>query len=124
MSRWRTLVAFVVLALWMPATSHCALEAAGFLEVGCCCNGDGDGTADGATGECAPIDRSLQSQSTTVVTCSPVLVLEYTLERPLEALASAPLVEYVEARRPDDWLRRWNFEHRMAPPARAPSGKS
>src|SRR5688572_2061378 len=60
MSRWKTIVAAFLLLLWMPATSHCALESAGFLPHDLACAGaDAHCGADG----CKVVESTLIKQS-------------------------------------------------------------
>ena len=123
MLRWRTLVAFVVLALWMPATSHCALEAAGVLEAGKCCDGEGEDSHTVAD-NCAPIERELGNPSSgNVAVSAPILFFAYVLVQPalpagVQTASHVPPVADFSA---DDWLRTWNFERRTALPTRAPA---
>jgi hypothetical protein len=121
MSRWRTLVAFVVLALWMPATSHCALEAAGVLEVGDCCDADHDAEPD--TESCSPIDRTLTMSSSDLVAATPSYFFAYSLPNAILPADLEPVAHFPGYVRdePEDWLTSWAFESRAALPARAPS---
>ena len=121
MSRWRFLVAWIILASWMPATLHCALEAAGVLEVGACCDSDAH-AAEATTDECAPIDRTLYNGvAGDLVVSSPILHVAYTLPLEPPALASEKTFLGPRYSLPEDWLAAWDFEHRTALPSNAPS---
>lgn len=126
MSRWRSFIALVVLALWMPATSHCALESAGLLKFAGCCDHDAQDVHHDAgmhPHDCASIDRTVPSANHDGLATSPIFFLAYELAAPVTA-AALPRVAVLHRTSddpPEDWLTSWDFEHRTALPARAPS---
>jgi hypothetical protein len=119
---WNAL-ALVLLVLWLPATSHCALErltAGDTHTCGASCSHDHDGAG---TGECALVEGGdyLPGAASTA-TVPPTSVL-------LAALAPrAPSGQCSAARAPSPSPpggdaapeRVWAFAHRLVPPSRAP----
>lgn len=122
------IVAFVLLALWMPATQHCGLEAAGLIaadsgdkSVACC-----DPTATVcAYDSCHVIDQfapktandSLQVPTPDFVACACLLCIQL-LDRELSAAAD---VSIVATDQPMGWVPTWHFARRAAPLPRAPA---
>lgn len=127
MRRFRAFAALVLLALWLPATLHCALEEAGlFHQDGCCaeqsvdhCESDTcvvletgflNSTAPGAT---------LLAKDAALASCVCLLCVAPVFD---VSVPLAPTVEYqVQTERAVNWLPTWSFAHRLALPARAPS---
>jgi hypothetical protein len=129
-SRFRNkLFAVVVMAVWLFATQHCGLEAAGLFaahdeqaeDTGCCaakggCENDGCATVE--DGEYRPDQRSL-------VISAPALAADL-LPAGWEALLAAPLPADAESvwaldDRPHEWVTTWQFVQRAALSPRAPS---
>ena len=130
MSRFRNkLFAVVVMAVWLFATQHCGLEAAGLFaahdeqaeDTGCCaakggCENDGCATVE--DGEYRPDQRSL-------VVLAPALATDFLLAACGATLApprseEAELV-WTPIDRPHDWVTTWQFVQRAALSPRAPS---
>lgn len=40
---WKTILTLLVLAMWLPATAHCRLEALGVISIDECCETSADG---------------------------------------------------------------------------------
>lgn len=123
MSRWKTLISVFMLLVWMPATSHCALEAVGILPaVGCCT----DSEADCAGDTCRQLESGLFKQANDSfkvaapdqLACACFLCLQLVTPPSLVAVAD---FSPADSGYPQDWLTSWTFEHRAALPARAPS---
>jgi len=120
--RLRRLLALALLAIWLPATLHCDLEAAG-LEIGVLCH-DHD-TPEAAAAHChdeachAIEDAAYTAITLTklvgVISLSIVALLPEPLELPAAALSPA------RTDTPRELLRGWQFTTRAAPPARAPA---
>ena len=121
MSRIRAIVTAVLLVLWMPATSHCALEAAGMIEQSAGC-----ATADGCEGDgCRVIEEGFFKQSSmtakvpapNLTACVCFLCLQLVAPITLVSVADFSLGLPAE---PQDWIVCWTFEQRSALPANAP----
>lgn len=120
--KFRSIVAALLLAVWLPATLHCAMESAGVLtshSTACC--SDGQTCADDncgvlETGAYRSGGASAQVAAPDLLACvcllCPPLVPIATSESPL-----APSV----VDRPLDWVPVWRFVQRAAPSPRAPS---
>lgn len=122
MSRLRALVTSVLLVLWMPATSHCALEAVGLLEQSAACAT----AADCAGDNCKVIESGFLKQTSQVAkivapdlnVCLLSLCLQIVAPTTLASVADFSLGVPVE---PQGWVVSWTFEQRSALPANAPS---
>lgn len=126
----RRLTALVLLAFWLVATQHCALEAAGLFAshageetaaTGCCatttdgCAADGCETVEGSFYR---VDSgSLKVATPDLSACLCLLSLEFALLPPATEL-SPTAVHWLDAA--DDWVPAWRFERRAAAPAHAP----
>lgn len=122
------IVAFVLLALWMPATQYCGLEATGLIasnngeeSVACC---------DPATNVCAydschvieqfsqkTSNDSLQVLEPDFVACACFLCLKL-LHRDL---GTESIVAVAATDQPLGWVPTWHFARRAAPLPRAPA---
>lgn len=128
MNRLRIMIAVLLAALWLPATQHCGLEAAGLLADQC---GDGRGPTDCvANGNCANDDcgtleggdyRSdvapLKLSSPQWFTCV-FLLSEAIAATPAEPDSAPTAGDALD--RPREWVPGWQFERRAAAPAHAP----
>ena len=123
MSWCKTILAALLLLLWMPATSHCALESAGLLLHGLgCASGKSHCEGDG----CKVIEEGLFKQTTVPAKAIPPAVLSCTCFICLQLVALPTLVAISDfAPRdfdvPKVWMTSWEFERRTALPSRAPS---
>ena len=117
------ILSFLLLALWLPATSHCALERAGVIETDDCCTTESHSSipsehscADG----CATVEGGaykLPAPQKSMV--SPLLVVCLWAESAAQidaTIASIPSQSLV-----DELIASWQFDHRAALPVRAPS---
>lgn len=129
MSRFfRSFVAFVLLALWMPATQHCGLEAAGLITadspdepIACCAP-----TATAcAYDSCHVIEQftpktsndSLQVPAPDFVACVCLLCVQL-INRELH---TETFISIVATDQPMGWVPTWHFARRAAPLPRAPA---
>lgn len=123
MSWSKTILAAFLLLLWMPATSHCALESAGLLPHGLgCASGESHCVGDG----CKIIEAGLFKQTTVQVKAIPPAVLFCTCFICLQLVAPPTLAAIsdftpIVSDAPKVWLAAWDFERRTALPSRAPS---
>jgi len=122
--RLRTVFILVLAALWLPATSHCALESAALISSHCCESDSPDEPAHDAGGDlCCAWESSLATHAAgallfkvPVTACQCLLCCAEFFRLPYRA--TEPVTPVL---RPADWLVTWQFEYRAAPPARAPS---
>jgi hypothetical protein len=124
-------VAFALLALWLPVTQHCDLEAAGVLaahadanthaaENGCCepsepCAHDG----------CELVENGIYHASGSLLKTVTPALLVFTCFLSPQLAAPDPRVEpalpVVADVKPQGWVPTWHFVRRAAPLSRAPS---
>jgi hypothetical protein len=115
------LVALLLLALWLPATLHCNLEAAGLIFPSSVCT---DGSNDHCSGDnCTQLEGSLfkhkshelQVMSPDLLACACFLCLHLQPPTALDELI-------VQTRcQSQNWVTSWHFVRRAAPSPRAPS---
>lgn len=123
MRRLLPLLSLLLLATWLPATEHCALEAAGFLAETC---PDGCANTPGEKDGCDTVENGFYKLSgDTLKVPAPDLfacVCQLCLHQ-IQLDATRELVPLPGAvfDRPQDWVSTWNFVRRTAPPSRAPS---
>lgn len=123
MRRFLPMFTFLLLALWLPATEHCALEAAGLLAETCA---DGcatesavhDGCATVESGTYKPATQFLKVAAPELFACACTLYLQQ-IEAAVAREQATPLK--TDFARPQDWVATWRFVQRAAPPARAPT---
>lgn len=122
MPRLRTVVTILLLALWVPATLHCAFEAAGFLP-------DqrkyvsSDGRAEVG---CSQVEGGLVKQSSVTLRVMPPTLVLWNCPLCIQRLAPPSVAAVSEFspsgfEQPQDWITLWAFEHRAALPPRAPT---
>lgn len=128
-SSLRHVIALVLLALWLPATQHCGLEAAGLIAAdvahdattACCEKSGGPCTHD----ECGVVESDLikrgnediQVPAPTLVACTCFLCLQLLPPEP----AAEPALTATASDHPQHWVPVWHFARRAAPLSRAPS---
>lgn len=120
---WR-IVSVLLLALWLPAGEHCALEAAGFIAKTCA---DDGGPADDscASDGCASLESAPFRSSQHVVQVAPpaaddcLCLISLSLAAPEWEPEPGPSTAVLD--RPQDWVPIWHFVRRAAPPSRAPT---
>lgn len=126
MSFFRRIIAVAFLALWLPATQHCGLEAAGLIAAEtqhpaqCCdtsdrCSHDGCNVVE--NGVIKPVSEASKVLAPDFSACLCFICLQ--LAQPGMLDESALLVSAPE--NPFDWVSTWQFVRRAAPLARAPS---
>lgn len=128
-STLRRIIAIVLLALWLPTTQHCGLEAAGLIaaevphgaESECCENGASPCTHDG----CNVVENSLiklnnetiKVPTPSLAACTCFLCLQ--LLPPVVAVE--PIFAVTASESPEHWVPVWQFVRRAAPLSRAPA---
>jgi hypothetical protein len=127
MIRFGRCLLFVLLALWLPATMHCRLEAAGFFEAhdDCAAEPAGSDGTDCRDDACPTVEDALFKESSLALTVQAPAecFLPDGLALVIEADAStaAPLLSPTRHVPPAALAVGWHFIARAAPPARAPS---
>ncbi|MEO6244096.1 MAG: hypothetical protein ABIQ12_01565 [Opitutaceae bacterium] len=124
MTALRRIIALAMLAAWLPATLHCAIEAAGLDQwLGCHdeaahdashCTDDACHAIEGVAykPDAAPIQVPVPSLT---LVCHSLICVAVSAERSAPTPVVAPPVE------PPRLLQRWHFVRRAAPSARAPA---
>lgn len=128
-STLRHIIAIVLLALWLPTTQHCGLEAAGLIaaesphgaDVGCCQTGSGPCTHDGCnvveSGLIKSSNEAIKVPTPSLAACTCFLCLQ--LLPPVVAVE--PILAVTSSESPEHWVPVWQFVRRAAPLSRAPS---
>jgi hypothetical protein len=125
-SRWLKIASLLLLAVWLPATLHCRIEAAGLDLHWLGCHDHDDSTAEHCADDtCHAIEKQpyksgkespivVPPDGCTCALCLTALVCacEACAEPALSATGHAP---------PPDLAVAWQFSRRAAPPARAPA---
>jgi hypothetical protein len=132
----RHIIALLLLALWLPATQHCGLEAAGFIAEGASHfdsqAGDeespcGHGKSDCATDPCKIVESgtyksalgSLKVPPPSFALCD---FIQRALRESTPVVVDLPAVHSADPyERPRDCGATWHFVERAAPLSRAPS---
>jgi hypothetical protein len=129
----RRFIAVALLALWLPATLHCALEAAGFDELFHCAadhhsSCEHEAPADATRDACDIIEGSaFKPAANSALLPPPVLSAHFLIFTvPPVALDLTPPPSGLDERilAPPEVARTWHFVARAALPARAPSSLS
>jgi len=118
------LVALLLLALWLPATLHCDLEAAGVTNILGCHDHRASGPAFGTDDHCHSIEGvTYKLDFGSIKTPPPAALLLFVFAPPgLFAADVPPRQLAVESKTaPPEVARTWHFAARAAPLARAPS---
>jgi len=126
---FRHFIAVVLLALWLPATQHCGLEAAGFFSMdgshgtaAVCCNGSGtacshDGCRVVESEVSKPTNEAIKVPAPSLLACACFICLQLLIPD----MSAEPTLVVAEADRAQRWVPAWHFVRRAALPARAPS---
>jgi len=122
MSRLRAIITAVLLVLWMPATSHCALEAVDLLQQSQGCAN----AADCAGDACRVVESGFLKQTNLATKIVAPDLSTWLLSLCLQIGAPTTLVSVANFSQgvpvePQGWVVSWSFEQRTALPARAPS---
>lgn len=122
MRRRRSLTAWLLLALWLPATLHCALETAG-VDIAFLCH-DHDANESPAEhcadDSCHALEGSALAAFTfTKLVGATIFSVVALLPEPIEVPSASVRPERTDV--PRELQRSWQFYTRAAPPSRAPS---
>ncbi len=127
-SRFRPLLALVLVALWLPATLHCEIEATGLLDAIACCESEShpdSAAADCSTDSCEIAEGAFAAPAATALGAAPVLCVlaeVFPNTPPDKAVAAPPLSGViVAAAAPPEINRSWSFAARAAPLPGAPA---
>lgn len=118
----RRVLAVVLVALWVPATLHCAFEAAGF-ENWFNCHEEVASSTDHCTDDaCQPLESFAYKSDTGTVRIQPPASIQWSewliqLAPTFVLLTNEAVVRPTE---PPPLTRPWQFIQRAAPPVRAP----
>jgi len=116
---------FALLALWLPATLHCKLEAAGVFEDHCTDEGSPVTDTDCTDDACPTIEDALYKDSAVKLTVAAPAECHIpaccALLLALDRLVAAPALSPARHAPPSELTVRWQFITRAAPPARAPN---
>ena len=126
MRRLLPLFSLLVLAVWLPVTEHCALEATGLIPKTCTDESTpGRPCKDG----CDTVESGLYKPSADTLKILPADLLargcHFCLQLiPLDAAREIAPVSGASFELPQDWVSTWHFVRRAAPSPRAPSALS
>lgn len=125
MIRFGRVLLFALLALWLPATLHCRLEAAGFFEPHCAEEQAAATGTDCKDDACPAVEQDLYKDSSAAVIVAAPLECHVpdcgALLLSPDRLAVEPTLSPVRHAPPSELTVRWQFIARAAPPARAPN---
>lgn len=117
----RRLFALLLIAVWLPATVHCSLEAAGFIAAHC---GDDCSLLDGNDDGCDVVENGLYKSSTPLVKASAPELVRLVFElvpRPDPEPTVTSVCSPGSVSEPQRLRCTWQFVERAAPPSRAPA---
>jgi len=120
----RKLTAALLLALWLPVTQHCGIEAAGLVSTDHANGHTLDCRAECSCDSCPTVEDGNYRPSDSLVKVAPlgepacVFLVQITW---LAACDTHPLKPRESFDRPRDWVPNWTFVRRAAPPSRAPT---
>ncbi len=114
----------LLLALWLPATSHALLEQAGWIHTGHAADAaDTDNDHDAADGNCCVASTNVQVPTPDLSTGTLLASVDFSLT--LAALIDTSLVfpsgPDPPGTAPPELSHTWQFSFRASLPARAPS---
>ena len=124
MRRLLPFLSLLLLALWLPATEHCDLEAMGLFGTTCSdnctpgkqCANDHCGAVE--SGDYRHSVDTLKAPMPDLLACACYLCSHLVN---LEAARALVILPGESFDRPRDWIATWHFVRRAAPAPRAPS---
>jgi hypothetical protein len=125
MSRLARLLFLLLVTVWLPATLHCRLEAAGFHDTDGCCVAEqpADAAGDCKDDACPTVEEALYKESgrSLKVTAPDISRCFACLALVPASAASEPEFLTPSHAPPLEIEAAWQFISRAAPPARAPA---
>lgn len=122
---WFTkVVAVLLLALWVPVTMHCELQAAVHsVLLQCCCGDEATQGPAHADDVCGTVESGFYKVEENEILTAPVLAFVALAPDTLASLTSEPALEPAipEPGPPQELPQSWQFSYRVALPPRAPS---
>jgi hypothetical protein len=122
-SSLKTVVAMVLLAVWLPATSLCFVERAGWLANDDCCPSSSQSTPDSQPSDettcCALATATYKADDHRPVAPVAMLLALITLSEAVLSLGGPPSASFSPP--PPELPTAWQFAFRAAGSARAPS---
>lgn len=114
-------LAWLLAALWLPATLHCTAEMAGWFDLTDCCDDQMATTADDALDHCATLDVGVpREQMGAAVLSVPVVVLLEILRPVIVAASEVNNGVTPRLAAPPEIGGLWRAVERVVAPARAP----
>jgi hypothetical protein len=122
-NRLRVFVLIALAACWLPATLHCALEAAEIVPSHCCDSPDAGAAPDDCQDEmCCAWESAFAHPVAAPLLKAPDAAFVCTLSAAMLVDPLSPVIESpIAPPSPPIWLPAWQFEHRTALPVRAPA---
>lgn len=127
MPRLARILILTLVAVWLPVTLHCRLEAAGLHEAGDCCATEPAAEVTGDCNDtlCPTLEETLYKESSAGLKLgAPAATACFTclaLGAPERAAGAEPSLSPARHAPPPELRVAWQFVARAAPPARAPS---
>ena len=123
MSRLHRLASLVLVALWLPVTLHCELEATGLFGPLTECVASGDDCC--ADTDCITVEEALFKESATALMVSAPAaascLVSFAVTVPPAVHFAGPVLASARPAPPPELAVAWQFLSRAAPPARAPA---
>ena len=123
MLRLTKLIALLLVALWLPATLHCELEASGLFEPFTECVAAGDECCDDTV--CVTVEEALFKETAHALKVSApdddACLVCLAVAAPSDAFFADPVLSSARHESPPELGVAWQFLSRAAPPARAPA---
>lgn len=113
--------AWLLAALWLPATLHCAAETAGWFDVTDCCGGETADAADASLDHCETLESGVPREDLGATLLSAPVEALLTILRPV-LVAEATAVNGVTPRlaAPPEIGGLWRATQRVVAAAQAP----
>jgi hypothetical protein len=127
MSRLARALLFALVAIWLPVTLHCRLEAAGVLDQhdACCASEQRAAPLSGCQDDCPTVEEALFKESAQGFKIVAPAATDCLARLAIIALAHTrvpePALSPTRHAPPPELRVAWQFLSRAAPPARAPS---
>ncbi|HSH93815.1 MAG TPA: hypothetical protein VK968_06695 [Roseimicrobium sp.] len=118
-------LALLLVALWLPVTSHCLMEDAGLIHRDACCAPAADSQRpghDADEGACQVESAGFRLESRTTILAAVLLIAVACLVSLFSAsIPQVPHLSQVRSAPPPEWVQSWQFFTRAVACGRAPS---